>query len=68
ISLLGVHPRYMGRRIGERLAEESIRYCKELGIKDMYTTVRWDSTDLLSFFKTLGFDRSNFINLRKILE
>ncbi|MGD9975897.1 MAG: N-acetyltransferase family protein [Desulfatirhabdiaceae bacterium] len=68
LSLIGVHPRYMGRRIGERLAEEGFRFCKEQGIKDIYTSVRWDSTDLLSFFKTLGFDRSNFINLRKILE
>lgn len=68
LSLIGVHPRYMGQRIGERLAEEGFRFCKEQGIKDIYTSVRWDSTDLLSFFKTLGFDRSNFINLRKVLE
>lgn len=68
ISLLGVHPRFMGQRIGERMAEEGVKYCKFQGIKDIYTTVRWDSTDLLSFFKTLGFDRSNFINLRKKLE
>ncbi len=68
ISLLGVQPRLMGQRIGERLAEEGFKYCRFQGIKDIYTTVRWDSTDLLSFFKTLGFDRSNFINLRKILE
>ena len=68
IAQLGVHPRFMGKRIGERLAEEGFNYCKTRGIKDIYTTVRWDSTDLLSFFKTLGFDRSNFINLRKILE
>ncbi|RPJ10835.1 MAG: GNAT family N-acetyltransferase, partial [Desulfobacteraceae bacterium] len=41
---------------------------REKGIKDVYTSVRWDSVDLLSFFKTLGFDRSNFINLKKSLE
>lgn len=68
ISLLGVHPRFMGQRIGERMAEEGFKYCNYQGIKDIYTTVRWDSTDLLSFFKTLGFDRSNFINLRKQLD
>ncbi len=68
LALIGVHPRYMGQRIGDRLAEEGFRYCKEKGIKDIYTSVRWDSTDLLSFFKNLGFDRSNFINLRKVLD
>jgi ribosomal protein S18 acetylase RimI-like enzyme len=68
ISLLGVHPRFMGQRIGEKLAEAGFKYCRFQGIKDIYTTVRWDSTDLLSFFKTLGFDRSNFINLRKKLD
>ena len=68
ISHLGVQPRFMGQRIGEKLAEEGFKYCKFLGINDIYTTVRWDSFDLLSFFKTLGFDRSNFINLRKKLD
>jgi ribosomal protein S18 acetylase RimI-like enzyme len=68
ISHLGVHPRFMGKRIGEKLAEEGFKYCKFMGISDVYTTVRWDSFDLLSFFKTLGFDRSNFINLKKKLD
>ena len=68
IVQLGVDPQYMGQGIGDRLAKEIFKYCKKFGIKDIYTSVRWDSTDLLSFFKTLGFDRSNFINLRKKLE
>ena len=67
IVQLGVDPKYMGQGIGDRLAKEIFKYCQNIGIKDIYTSVRWDSTDLLSFFKTLGFDRSNFINLRKQL-
>ena len=68
IALLGVNPKYMGQGIGDKLAREILKYYKELGIKYIYTSVRWDSADLLSFFKTLGFDRSDFNNLRKDLK
>lgn len=68
IALLGVNPKYMGQGIGDKLAREILKYYKDLGIKNIFTSVRWDSADLLSFFKTLGFDRSDFINLRKDLE
>lgn len=68
ISTLGVDPKYMGQGIGKRLAEEILQVYREKGISYIFTTVRWDSVDLLSFFKTLGFDRSNFINLRKELD
>ena len=68
IATLGVDPKFMGRGIGKKLAEEILAVYLEKGINDIYTSVRWDSVDLLSFFKTLGFDRSNFINLRKELE
>ena len=68
IATLGVDPNFMGMGIGASLAEEIFKYYKAQGIENVYTSVRWDSTDMLSFFKTLGFDRSNFINLRKIIE
>jgi len=68
IATLGVDPSCMGMGIGAGLAEEIFKYYKTQGIDKVYTSVRWDSTDLLSFFKTLGFDRSNFINLRKNIE
>ena len=68
IAMLGVDPRFMGQGVGKRLAEEILRVYQEQGIRNVFTTVRWDSVDLLSFFKTLGFDRSSFINLRKKLE
>lgn len=67
IAMFGVDPKYMGQGIGIRLAEEIFQHYKEKGIHKIYTSVRWDSTDILSFFKTLGFERSDFINLRKIL-
>ena len=68
IATLGVDPKFMGQGIGASLAKEIFKYYNSQGIENVYTSVRWDSTDMLSFFKTLGFDRSNFINLKKIIE
>ena len=68
IATLCVDPNCMGQSIGASLAEEILNYYRAQGVENVYTSVRWDSTDLLSFFKTLGFDRSNFINLRKVLK
>jgi len=67
IAAMGVSPQYMGKGIGRKLAENIFDYCKKKEIKDIYSSVQWDSTDLLSFFKTLGFGRSAFINLAKKL-
>jgi ribosomal protein S18 acetylase RimI-like enzyme len=67
IATLGVSPKYMGQGIGAQMAKEIFKYYQGEEITTVYTSVRWDSPDLLSFFKTLGFDRSNFINLRKPL-
>jgi ribosomal protein S18 acetylase RimI-like enzyme len=68
IATLGVAPKFMGQGIGKRLAEEILTVYQEKGIRNILTSVRWDSVDLLSFFKTLGFGRSSFINLKKELE
>jgi ribosomal protein S18 acetylase RimI-like enzyme len=68
IAMLGVDPKLMGQGIGKRLAEEIFRVYKEKGVTEVFTSVRWDATDILSFFKTLGFERSNFINLWKKVE
>ncbi len=68
ITMLGVDPKYMDRGIGKRLADEIFSFYKARGIKNIFTSVRWDSTDILSFFKTLGFGRSSFINLGRVLE
>ncbi len=67
IATLGVDPKFMGQGIGKMLAKEIFRIYESKGISYIYTSVIWDSIDLLSFFKTLGFDRSDFINLRRPL-
>ena len=68
IATLGVHPKCMGQGVGAEMARKVFEIYKSQGVASVYTSVRWDSVDLLSFFKTLGFDRSNFINLRKSLD
>ena len=68
IATLGVDPNFMGQGIGAGMAQKIFEIYKATGIETVYTSVRWDSTDMLSFFKTLGFDRSNFINLRKVID
>jgi len=68
IGLFGVEPKYMGSGIGKRMAKEVFDELTKMNIKNVFTSVKWDSVDLLSFFKSLGFDRCNFINLQKVID
>lgn len=63
IEVIGVRPDRMGGGVGKALAERLVQKFEEAGVDDVCTAVRWDSGDLLAFFKNLGFDRSPFINL-----
>jgi len=63
IEMVEVDPKLMGKGIGKALGESLIKFFKDEGIKEVYTTVKWDSGDLIAFFKSIGFDKSNFINL-----
>jgi len=63
IEMIEVAPEFMGKNVGKKLGESLIKSFKEKGIKELYTSVKWDSGDLISFFKSLGFDKSSFINL-----
>jgi len=67
IMAIGVHPDFMGQGIGLKLGEKICDIYRVKGIRNIYSSVRWDSTDVLSFFKKLGFERSQFINLKKKL-
>jgi len=68
IENFGILPQYMGQGIGRSLAGHLFEAYRKKKIYEIFTSVRWDSVDLLSFFKSIGFDRSNFINLYKKLD
>ena len=67
IMAIGVHPTHMGQGLGLELARQTCEIYKKKGVKSIYSSVMWDSIDVLSFFKKLGFTRSEFINLKKDL-
>jgi len=54
IMAIGVHPDFMGQGIGLKLAEKICDIYRDKGVKNIYSSVLWDSTDVLSFFKKLG--------------
>jgi len=43
--------------IGKALAKRLFQYFRKRDIRDIYTAVRWDTGDMLSFFKAIGFKR-----------
>jgi ribosomal protein S18 acetylase RimI-like enzyme len=63
IEVLGVHPRHMGRGIGKLLGRRILAIFRKKGATRVFTAARWDSGDLLAFFRSIGFDRSAFIIL-----
>jgi ribosomal protein S18 acetylase RimI-like enzyme len=68
IPTFGVDPDHMGHGIGRKLAEAVFKFYKAKGVQSVHTSVRWYDTDVLSFLRTLDFDRSEFINLQKRLD
>ncbi len=65
IEMVDVDPEHMGSGIGGTLANHLMEHFAKHGVQDICTSVRWDSGDMLAFFKNLGFDRSPFINLNR---
>jgi ribosomal protein S18 acetylase RimI-like enzyme len=63
IEMIEVDPKFMGEGVGKTLGDALIKYFKDEGLKELYTSVKWDSGDLIAFFKSIGFDKSSFINL-----
>lgn len=67
IEFLGVDPSHMGIGTGHTMVNRLFDLFRKKGVRDIYTAVQWDSMDMVSFFKSLGFDQSLFINLKRHL-
>lgn len=67
IRILGVDPDFQRRGIGRKLAEALLEHFTRRGIKRVKTMAEWYTGDLISFFKTLGFQMLNVIPLEKEL-
>ena len=68
IKVLGIDPLYQGRGIGRKLGETLINHFKRKGIQKARTLVDWYEGELISYFKSLGFDILNMIPLEKELK
>jgi GNAT superfamily N-acetyltransferase len=67
IRILGVDPDFQRRGIGRKLGEALLEHFERRGIKRVRTMAEWYTGDLISFFRTLGFNMLNMIPLEKEL-
>jgi len=63
IKVLGVDPDYQGMGAGRKLGEALLSNFKASGVARVRTLVNWYEGDLLSYFRTLGFNTLNIIPL-----
>jgi L-amino acid N-acyltransferase YncA len=62
---MGVAPGFVEHEIGRELASQILRYYEKHGIRVVHTSIKWNDGGRLTLFKTLGFERSEFMNLTK---
>lgn len=68
IKVIGVDPEYQGRGVGQKLGETLLDHFRRKKIKKVRTLVDWYTGDLISYFKSLGFNILNMIPLEKELK
>ncbi len=65
---MGVDPDFQRRGIGRKLGEALLEHFARRGIKRVRTMAEWYTGDLISYFKSLGFNMLNMIPLEKELK
>ncbi|HLA46990.1 MAG TPA: GNAT family N-acetyltransferase, partial [Thermoplasmata archaeon] len=67
IKVVGVDPAFQGQGVGKALGEALLKYFKEKGVERVRTLVEWHAGDMIAYFKSIGFDRSDLIPLERKL-
>ena len=65
IKVLGVDREYQGMGVGHKLAETLLSHFRKRNVKKVRTLVDWYEGDLISYFKSLGFNMLNMLPLEK---
>ncbi len=67
VKTVGVDPAFQGHGVGKALGEALLTYFKKKGVDHVRTLVEWHAGDMIAYFKSIGFDRSNLIPLERRL-
>ena len=65
IEIVGVDPEHQGKGVARALIEKLHVYFRNHNVARVMTMVDWNDGGLVSFFRRLGFERSEFIILDK---
>ena len=65
IEIVGVDPEYHGKGVARALIEKLHVYFRNHNVERVMTMVNWNDPGLVSFFRAVGFERSEFIILEK---
>ncbi len=68
IEIVGVDPEYHGKGVARALIEKLHVYFRNHNVERVMTMVNWNDPGLVSFFRAVGFERSEFIILEKGIE
>lgn len=65
IEIVGVDPEYHRKGVARVLIEKLHVYFQNHNVEQVMTMVNWNDPGLVSFFRAMGFERSEFIILEK---
>jgi GNAT superfamily N-acetyltransferase len=67
IKVLGVDQEFQGMGVGYKMGEMLLGHFKKMNVRKVRTLVDWYEGDLISYFKSLGFDMLGMLPLEKEL-